>query len=128
MINDLQNKINGNLNNGVVVCHGHSHPPIANFHQNFSLGNFTSFMQMNENHPVFKNGQVELTSCLVTSTGDTNFVFYDNISNNFYRFTNVFVKDKDNNMILVNCYGLNQSQNIMEEWLYKIVVSFLLGL
>ena len=59
---------------------------------------------------VFKNKQVELTSCLVTSTGDINFVFYDNQNDNFYRFTNVFVKDKDNNLKLVNCYGLNQEQ------------------
>ena len=72
MINDLQNRINGNLNNGLVVCHGHSHPPIGNFHQNFSLGDFTSIMQMNKSNPVFKNRQVELTGCLVTSTGNIN--------------------------------------------------------
>lgn len=112
MINNLQNRINGNLNNGLVVCHGHSHPPIGNFHQNFSLGDFTSFMQMNEDNPVFKNRQVELTSCLVTSTGDINFVFYDNANENFYRFTNVFVKDKDNNLTPVNCYGLNQADQL----------------
>lgn len=108
MIKDLQNRINGNLNNGFVVCHGHSHPPIGDFHQNFSLGDFTSFMQMNEDNPVFKNRQVELTSCLVTSTGDINFVFYDNANQNFYRFTNVVVRGKDNNFTPVNCYGLNQ--------------------
>ena len=38
------------------------------------------------------------------------FVFYDNVSNNFYRFTNVFVKDKDNNLMPGNCYGLNQNK------------------
>lgn len=58
MIDHLQNRITGNLNNGFVVCHGHSHPPIGDFHQNFSLGDFTSFMQMNEENPVFKNRQV----------------------------------------------------------------------
>lgn len=112
MISNLQNKINGNLNNGLVVCHGHSHPPIGNFHQNFSLGDFTSFMQMNEENSVFKNRQVELTSCLVTSTGDINFVFYDNANQNFYRFTNVVVKDIDNNLTPVNCYGLNQLEQL----------------
>lgn len=110
MISDLQIKINDNINKGFVVCHGHSHPPIGNFHQNFSLGDFTSYMQMNQENFVFKSKQVELTGCLVTSTGDINFVFYDNISNNFYRFTNVFVKDKDNNIKPISCYGLNQSQ------------------
>ncbi len=112
MLNNLQNRINENLNNGLVVCHGHSHPPIGNFHQNFSLGDFTSYIQTNQNNPVFKNKQVELTSCLVTSKGDINFVFYDNQSDNFYRFTNVFAKDKNNNMTPVNCYGLNQSRQI----------------
>lgn len=112
MINDLQNRINGNLNNGLVVCHGHLHPPIGNFHQNFSLGDFTSFMQMNEDNPVFKNRQVELISCLVTSTGDINFVFYDNAKENFYRFTNVVVIGKDKNFTPVNCYGLNQAQQV----------------
>lgn len=109
MINNLEKKVYGNLNNGFVVCHGHSHPPIGSFHQNFSLGDFVSFMKMNQENAVFKNRQVELTSCLVTSTGDMNFVFYDNASENFYRFTNVFVKDKNNNMTPVNCYGMNHS-------------------
>lgn len=98
MINNLQNRIKGNLNTGLVVYQGHSHPPIGDFHQNFSLGDFTSFMQMNEDIPVFKNRQVELISCLVTNTGDINFVFYDNVNQNFYRFTNVVVRGKDNNL------------------------------
>lgn len=110
MINNLEKKVYGNLNNGFVVCHGHSHPPIGSFHQNFSLGDFVSFMKMNQENAVFKNRQAELTSCLVTSTGDMNFLFYDNASENFYRFTNVFVKNKNNNnMTPVNCYGMNQS-------------------
>ena len=112
MIDNLQDKINRNLNSGLVVCHGHSHPQIGDFHQNFSLGDFTSFMQMNEEYPVFKNRQVELTSCVVTITGDINFVFYDNINQNFYRFTNVVVRGKDNNYRPVNCYGLNQEQQL----------------
>ena len=111
MINDLQNKVKDNLNNGFVVCHGHSHPPIGDFHKNFSLGNFVTYMQMNQDNPVFRNKQVELTGCLVTSTGDINFVFYDNINNNFYRFTNVFVKDMQDNLKPINCYGLNQAQH-----------------
>lgn len=52
------------------------------------------------------------TSCLVISTGDINFVFYDNTNENFYRFTTVFIKDKDNNLTPVNCYELNQVQQL----------------
>ena len=110
MINNLESKIKENSNRSFVVCHGHSHPPIGNFHQNFSLGDFTSFVQMNENNPIFKSRKVELVGALVTSTGDVNFVFYDNINQNFYRFTKVFVKNKDNKYMSINCYRLNQLQ------------------
>jgi len=61
---------------------------------------------------VVKNRQVELTGCLVTSTGDINFVFYDNANKNFYRITNIVVKDKNNNYRPVNCYGLNQAEQL----------------
>ena len=110
MINNLESKIKENLNRSFVICHGHSHPPIGNFHQNFSLGDFTSLVQMNENNPIFKSRKVELVGALVTSTGDVNFVFYDNLNQNFYRFTKEFVKDKDNKYMSINCYGLNQLQ------------------
>lgn len=110
MINNLESKIKKILNRSFVVCHGHSHPPIGNFYQNFSLGDFTSFVQMNENNPIFKSRKVELVGALVTSTGDVNFVFYDNLNQNFYRFTKVFVKDKDNKYMSINCYRLNQLQ------------------
>lgn len=110
MRKDLENKINNNLNANLVVGHGHSHPPIGDFHENFSLGDFASYMQMNQENKVFKTKQSELVGCLVTSTGDINFVFYDNQSNNFYRFTNVYVKDENDNLKPINCYGLNQEQ------------------
>ena len=110
MEKDLMNKLNNNQYNGFVVCHGHSHPR-GSFSENFSLGNFTSYIQMNQENQVFKTKQAELIACLVTSTGDINFVFYDNTSDNFYRFTDVFVKDKDNNLTPVSCYGLNQREN-----------------
>lgn len=109
MLNNLEEKVKNNSSNNLVVCHGHSHPPIGNLHENFSLGDFVSYMQMNEDNAVFKNKEVELTGCVVTSSGDINFVFYDNVSQNFYRFTNVVVRDKNNNYIPVNCYGLNQT-------------------
>ena len=110
MEKDLMNKLNNNQYNGFVVCHGHSHPR-GSFSENFSLGDFTSYIQMNQENQVFKTKQAELIACLVTSTGDINFVFYDNTSNNFYRFTDVFVKDKDNNLTPVSCYGLNQRES-----------------
>ena len=110
MIDDLTGRIDNNLNSNFVVCHGHSHPSISKFHQNFSLGDFASYIEMNQNNSAFRNKQIELTSCLVTSTGDINFLFYDNISDNFYRFTNVYVR-KENGLRPVNCYNMNQEEN-----------------
>lgn len=34
---------------------------------------------------------------------------------NFYRFTNVVVKGKDNRFTPINCYGLNQKQQLIDE-------------
>ena len=110
MIDDLTRRIDNNLNSKFVVCHGHSHPSISKFHQNFSLGDFASYIEMNQNNSAFRNKQIELTSCLVTSTGDINFLFYDNISDNFYRFTNVYIR-KENGLRPVNCYNMNQEEN-----------------
>ena len=110
MIDDLTRRIDNNLNSNFVVCHGHSHPSISKFHQNFSLGDFASYIEMNQNNSAFRNKQIELTSCLVTSTGDINFLFYDNISDNFYRFTNVYIR-KENGLRPVNCYNMNQEEN-----------------
>lgn len=110
MIDDLARRIDNNLNSNFVVCHGHSHPSISKFHQNFSLGDFASYIEMNQNNSAFRNKQIELTSCLVRSTGDINFLFYDNISDNFYRFTNVYVR-KENGLRPVNCYNMNQEEN-----------------
>lgn len=112
MVNNLLNTINERNDGSLIVCHGHSHPAKGSFSENFSLGDFTSYIQMNQDNPIFKKRQVELISCLVTSTGNINFVFYDNYYDNFYRVTDVFVKDKNNNLRVVNCYGMNQENNL----------------
>lgn len=109
MTHDLSQRMKNSLNSNLVVCHGHSHPPIGDVHENFSLGDFTSYVEMNEVNSVFQNHQVELMGCLVTSSGDINFVFYDNRKEHFYRFTEVFVKENDNSLRPVNTYGLKQA-------------------
>ena len=114
LVNDLQNQIGNNRNNGFVVAHGHSHPPIGQYYENFSLGDFASYMQMNENNSTFKNREVELVGCLVVPSGDINFVFYDNVNKNFYRITNVYVKNMDGSYSPVNTYGMNQEEQIIK--------------
>ena len=110
MNENITNKVRNNPAPNLVVCHGHSHPPIGNYHQNFSLGDFASYVALNESTPEFKSGRVELTGCLVTSTGDINFVYYDNKAKNFYRYTNVYVREYNGNLVPVNCYGMNQGE------------------
>ena len=111
MIADLQDKIKKNINNSFVVCHGHSHPLIGAFHQNFSLGDFTTYMEMNQKNEVFREKKIELVGCVVTTTGDINFVFYDNKKQNFYRFTNLYVINKNNTLRPISCYSMNQANN-----------------
>lgn len=111
MINHLQSRIEQELDNGFVVCHGHSHPPLGTFYQHFSLGDLASYIQMNEENPVFKDKHVELMSCLIPSSKDMNFLFYDNHNQDFYRFLNVFVKDKDEHLTPISCYQTTKESN-----------------
>ncbi len=111
MVHNLGERMRESLNTKLVVCHGHSHPPIGDVHENFSLGDFASYVEMNEENSVFRDHQVDLMGCLVTSSGDINFVFYDNLVENFYRFTEVYVKENDNSLRPVNTYGLKQADN-----------------
>lgn len=111
MVQNLSKRMQSSLNTNLVVCHGHSHPPIGDVHEKFSLGDFASYMEMCDANPAFRNHQVDLMGCLVTSSGDINFVFYDNKVENFYRFTDVYVKGNDNSYRPVNTYGLKQADN-----------------
>ncbi len=110
MITNLEKKITNYQDNNLVVCHGHSHPPIGPFHNTFSLKDLSTYMEMNQENNVFSQKQVELAGCLITSTGDFNFIFYDNINDNFFRFTNVVKKDKQGNYTPINCYSQPHQQ------------------
>jgi len=95
----------------LVVCKGHSHPSIGSFYDNFSLGDFVSFMKMNLENDVFRSRDVELVSCLVNQEYDIKFLFYDNYYDDFYRFANVVIKDKNGNEKPIDFY-LNSNKNM----------------
>lgn len=106
MVEYLQNRVEDEFNDGLVVCHGHSHPPLSKFHQNFTLGEFAGYMQINEENEIFRNKKVLLLGCVVTATGDVNFVMYDVRKKDFFRYTQVFVKDEVGTLTPVNTFVL----------------------
>lgn len=108
MINDLTTKVNNNQSDNLVVCRGHSHPQIGEHCENFSLGDLAGDIQFNKDNEVFRSKRVESTSCVIAPSGDINFLYYDNINENFYRFTNVHVQNKDNSYTKINCYKSGQ--------------------
>ena len=86
-----------------IVCHGHSHH-ISYFNgTGFSLGDMGAYMEMNQENKVFKNKDIELCSC-VLENGDFNFLFYDNQTNNFYKFDDVRVKKENGQITKLPCY------------------------
>lgn len=105
MINNLTDKLKNNKSSNLAVCRGHSHPPVGPFCENFSIGDLAGDIQFNQDNEIFRTKKVEAISCVVAPSGDINFLYYDNVTNNFYRFTNVVVKSKDNKYTNVDCYG-----------------------
>ena len=92
-----------------IVAHGHSHPKLSDYYLNFSLGDMTGYMEMQDDNPVFKSKQIELCSVLLAG-GNYNFLFYD--GNDYYKFSEVFYQDKNGALHPVPCYGTEKS-NLM---------------
>lgn len=110
MINDLTKKVYNKERSDLAVCRGHSHPQTGPYCENFSLGDLAGDIQFNQDNEVFRSKKVEATSCVVSPSGDINFLYYDNVTENFYRFNNVVVKNKDNSYTKVDCYGNGKEQ------------------
>lgn len=115
MVTDLTKKISEKPSDKLVVGKGHSHPPIGDFYENFSVGDLAGDIQFTESNRVFSDGMAETVSCVVTPSGDINFVYYDRNVQNFYRFTNVYVLNKDNTYTPVPCYGSGQQSTQVVE-------------
>lgn len=105
---DLENRLNKN-NSNLVICHGHSHPPIGDYHKNFSHGDLASYIEMND---IVKNHNSQSVGAIVTSNGDFNFLFYDDQSQDFYRFTRILEQTENLDYVRLNCYGKTFNQNI----------------
>ena len=84
-----------------VLAHGHTHPRANNgYYLNYSLADIRAYFQM-RNKTWMQN--VWFCGCLLTG-GNFNFVFCD--GRDVYRFDNVFVQDKNGNIVKqLPCFG-----------------------
>ncbi len=105
MIDNLKEKIKSD---NFILCHGHSHPAIGAFYDNFSFGDLTSYMQMRSENAFFTEKNIDLIGGIVTADGNFNFLFNDN--NNFYRFLDVMVQDKNGNLMEIKSYNQEKSR------------------
>ena len=110
MLSYLENRVIDEFNDGLVVCFGRSHAPVGKFYQNFYLGEFASYIQINEENDLFKNRKSTFLGCVVLDSGDVNFVVYDSRKNDFFRYTHAYIKDEVGTLTPVNTYGLKQGR------------------
>ena len=98
----LQNFINSSEKDGTdMVVHGHSHPKLGNYYNNFSLGDMEAYTKFREANNVFNSNKIWLSSCLVVD-GNFNFLFYD--GNDYYKFNEVYEQKSDGKLKKLKCY------------------------
>ncbi len=98
----LQNFINSSEKDGTdMVVHGHSHPKLGNYYNNFSLGDMEAYTKFREANNVFNSNKIWLSSCLVVD-GNFNFLFYD--GNDYFKFNEVYEKLPDGSLKKLKCY------------------------
>lgn len=105
MYDDLAYEIDYHQRDNLVVCKGHSHPSMGSLMESFSLNDLAGDMQFKKDNSIFKMKKIEVVSCLVTPSKDINFLYYDDKTEDFYRFGKVLVKNNKNMYYRINCYG-----------------------
>ncbi len=87
-----------------IVCNGHTHPKqLSRYAEDFSLADMAGFMQMKEDNAVFKNGNIELCSGIMSDL-NLNFCFYDDRVQDFYKFNDVVLELETGEQIPLSCY------------------------
>lgn len=98
----LQNYIDASGKDGTdIVVHGHSHPKLGSYYNNFSLGDMEAYTEFREANNVFNSNKIWLSACLVVD-GNFNFLFYD--GNDYYKFNEVYEKLPDGGLKKLKCY------------------------
>jgi len=93
----------------IIMCYGHTHAPLGEFYESFSLGDLAVYVEMKENHPAFKDNDVELMGCLLPPSGDFKFIYYDKQSQDFYRFEEIYYQDIDGRLESLKSFEMKKS-------------------
>lgn len=90
---------NGKLKEGAVVFIGHTHPAEDKWYDNFSFGDLDGYSQGIQGNDIYENRKIETGGCMLTADGKIRMVFYDPNARDFYKFTNIRVKTKDEQLV-----------------------------
>ncbi len=104
-------------NGKLIICKGHTHG-IGSVSDNFSFGDLISYVSFKfqirdfiktYNHKGVNPNDIDTVGMLMNSCGDFNMVYYDDnpYRMGFYKFTNIFLKNKDNKTILLPSISYN---------------------
>ena len=88
----LKTMIDENLDVRTVIAHGHSHPNISPFYQNFSLKDLASYVCLTEIVEDFKLKNMQLVGCLVLPEGQVKFAYFNPSDNKFYDFEKIEIE------------------------------------
>ena len=98
-------------NGKLIICKGHTHG-IGSVSDNFSFGDLISYVSFKfqirdfiktYNHKGVNPNDIDTVGMLMNPCSDFNIVYYDDnpYQMGFYKFTNIFLKTKDNKAILL---------------------------
>lgn len=79
----LQRRINFNIDEREVVCYGHSHPNISDEYNCFSLGDLVAIRNLTLKNEEFINKDMQLIACLISD--DYKFIYYNPDDDKFYK-------------------------------------------
>ena len=109
-LNAYVKSVQQNGEKNAIVCNGHTHPKhMSSYAEDFSLADMAGFMQMKEENGVFRNGNIELCSGIM-SDFNFNFCFYDNKMEDFYKFNDVVLELETGEQIPLSCYDRKVSR------------------
>jgi hypothetical protein len=114
----IRNAQSRNPNEHVVICNGHTHRDWGKDNHNFSFMDLVTYVDAKETAPDFRTGKIGLVMCVMIS-GNYNFLFYDEATNNFYKFRNVQYITKYNQLKPLPAYTEKQNIGFFKRYFEK---------